>query len=148
MDRIDDLRNIRFIHCALPDLNLSEIKTTRELNVNGRKISVAPIAIEVSTEEEAVKLDGTHTLFYVKKADKFGVVEYRKMYYVADKIEHMHVADGLNLAKLIRMGGTVGIVKMHDLVRVKEIEEQLRIAMFLTNSGDLAALRKAAVVIR
>ncbi len=140
------LETMRFIPDALPDLNLSEIDTKISLNAGGHAVRVFPIAVEADSEAAAVKMGADHSLFLVKNRDYLVAVLDGKAHRITEIDDYKEVADGLELAKAIRMGADVGVITAGAADKVKQVEEQLRVAMFLTNSKDIDALRKAPMV--
>lgn len=146
METEQRLRSLRFIPVALPDVNLKDIDTRERFEAGGRTIALLPLAIEVESEDEArrTSADGCR-LFYIKRDGRFMLFDDNASALIAKDMAPARVKNGIELAKCMRLGMTPCVIRKHDAGRVHEIEEQLRIAMFLTNSKDTAALKQASV---
>ncbi len=141
-----DFRKISFVHNALPDLNLGEVDTSLSLG-DGTTTLKFPILVTVESADDAVRLSSSNSdvPFVVDGRDEIylnGVVQKGS----ARVVGMEEAGDGIEAAKIIRVGGVPMIAK-ERLDDYKLYVQQLRIAMFLTESKDIKRLRKAPIYI-
>jgi hypothetical protein len=144
-----NINRIRFVPCAIPDLNFSEIEIKSNITIGHTQVKTAPLAIEVDNEIEAKMLHKTkrYELFY---SNAYGRLLYLKNGILVDSKackKPTEVANGLELAKCIRMGMAPCLVSKGMLEQFETIEAQLRIAMFLVNAKKIQELKKANIYV-
>ncbi len=142
LEHTADFKKITFVHNALPDLSLSEVDTS--FNLDKVKIGV-PILLLVEKEDDAKNLskDNKDIPFAVKEASGLEICldgECKKV----GKHNLEGVGDGLEAAKVIRTNG-IPFVKLAQLADFSLYVRQLKIAMFLTNSKDINSLKNAPI---
>ncbi|MCL4381028.1 MAG: hypothetical protein M1331_00765 [Candidatus Marsarchaeota archaeon] len=151
--------NIKFIHCAIPDLDFNDISILQRITVkagnNQNQIAVRclPFALHVffnpesNNKEKLLKLKKTTGIrLFVSSKNTKSLFILHKNNIIRRKlnaVDTVQAGDGLDAAKAIRLGK---IPVISDKERVGLIEKQLKIVMFLTNSKHIAQLSKAAVV--
>lgn len=141
-----DFRRINFVHNALPDLSLTEIDTS--LDIRELKIKIKfPIFIILNKREDAkrisaenkdipilTKVNNELDIYTDGTGLRVPVGNYR-----FEKIE-----DGLEAAKALR-AGVMPFIEASQMDDFELYMKQLRIAMFLTDSKNIAALKKAPI---
>jgi hypothetical protein len=139
---MDKIKNLRFVYCALPDLDLASIKTEEEFDSAEGKFISLPLAVEV--ESNPPQREG---FFYLKEKGEFFFVDKGKKKSIRRASSPILVKDGVDLAKCIRIGAEPCIIKSSEEGKIPSIREELRIAMFLTNSKDIEALKNAEIYV-
>ena len=139
---MDKIKNLRFVYCALPDLDLSSINTEEEFDSGDGKFKALPLAVEI--EGNVGSEDG---FFYLKDKDEFLFIDNGKRNVIRRAEHPIYVKDGVDLAKCIRIGSEPCIIKKAEKGKIQSINDELRIAMFLTNSKDINALRSAEIYV-
>jgi hypothetical protein len=147
LDKLDP-NDISFVHNALPDLALDEIDVTMRFGSPETTLKV-PILVLAKTPEEALALssanpdislmtrNGSKIALYIN--GKPNDVDFGRMH-------EERVGDGIEAAKVIRMGG-IPFISAEQLGELQLYIKQLRIAMFLTNSNDIEHLKKAPIYV-
>ncbi|MCL4379110.1 MAG: hypothetical protein M1160_03135 [Candidatus Marsarchaeota archaeon] len=134
--------SIQFVHCAIPDMALSEADTAYRLS-EGFTLP-CPMAVQASSESDAVQLSGSGAMPSV----------FQKSVFVGGKLagrlqssQTVEVEDGLDAARAIRLLGNsvLPCIKRTDADKAGMLIRQLRIAMFLTNSINIGALSQAPI---
>ncbi len=134
--------SIQFVHCAIPDMALSEADTRYALN-EGFTLP-CPMAVQASSNEEAAQLSSRAAIPSVFQKNVFvdGKLAVR-----LQSSQTVEVEDGLDAAKAIRLLGNsvLPCIKRSDADSAGMFMKQLRIAMFLTNSINIGALGQAPI---
>ena len=142
-----DISRLHFVPDALPDLNLKDIDVLREERIGGAHLKCLPVAVETDDEAKAVEFSVStgHPIFYLTgKSELLAIIE-GKVASRAKIRKARRVSNGLELAKCIRLG--IAPCTIDSVQQIDQIAEQLRIAMFLTNSRDMQSLKKAEVYV-
>ena len=156
-------KNIKFIHCALPniDFNKISIKENIKIKVESKQITISclPFIIEItSTSTSNIKNQilvinkyNYIRLFFIKPNKLF--IIYNKKLIEIEEINGInkktinknliYVNNGLDAAKYIRLKKYFIVLKFNQ---INIIKKQLKVIMFLTNSRNIKQLKKAPVV--
>lgn len=143
-----ELENLSFVHNALPELALSEVSTSFILGKEKLALKF-PLLVMFEDREEArreslgrkdipvaAKDDGSVEVFLNGSGRKVSL----------DGYTMERVGDGIEAAKALRLGSSViPFIDGKSAGNFDLFIKQLRIAMFLTNSKDINALKKAPV---
>ena len=139
------INNISFVHNALPDLSMEEISLAIELTGSGITIKF-PMLVLAGDESDVPKLAPSGAcIAVIKPSDSLRLYTDSKTYEMpADSINMVHIEDGVEAAKAIRLG-YVPYIKLEQLDQLQLYLKQLRITMFLTDSKDIPALKAAPI---
>ncbi len=143
-----ELKRMHFVHCALPDLSLDEIKT--ELKAGNVELK-NPIIILAKNEAEAGDVAKSEKEFAV------AFVTDNKVYVIKNGgVEEplpegtylVRAKDGLMAAKILRYDTRALPYVPKTMLKNAEVYlKQLKMAMFLTNSENIEKVRIAPVYI-
>jgi hypothetical protein len=139
-----DLERVQFVHIAIPELTLDEVSIF--CRIPGLDVVLStPIAILCSDQGKALRISRERAGVLVLLPDGSGVVDGKNV-----RLNPSHkilmIKNGLDAAKAVRIDETnVPVIDEADRQNLHVYERQLRIAMFLTASSNIAELRKAAI---
>ncbi len=136
-----DLGKIQFVHCAMPNMALSEADT--RYTISERIELPFPIAVMVDSERLAKYLSTTSRNIPFVSSNSI----YLNGNPVRLKSSHIvEVGDGLEAGKAIRVDSyAIPSIKFDFFSNFDTYIKQLRIAMFLTNSRNISELKKANI---
>ncbi|MGC8538235.1 MAG: hypothetical protein ACP5MZ_04650 [Candidatus Micrarchaeia archaeon] len=141
-----EIKDISFVHNALPDLSIEEISLATELI--GSSVTVEfPILVLASDESDIPKLAsyGTPIAIIVKSGDSLHVyIDSKKTCELPGNTPMVHIEDGIEAAKAVRLG-YIPFIRPEQLDQLQLYLKQLRITMFLTDSKDMRALKAAPI---
>ena len=143
-----DFRKISFVHNALPDLSLEEVDTSLEIG-SGKPILESPILVKAKSLGEAVRMSSSNkgVAFVAERNGSMGLyVDGNERGALPQGFGLEAAGDGIEAAKIIRAGG-VPMIEEGQLADYRLYVQQLRIAMFLTDSKDINRLRKAPIYV-
>ncbi|MCW6160359.1 MAG: hypothetical protein LVQ95_04720 [Candidatus Micrarchaeales archaeon] len=148
MSMHSSLRKLSFVHNALPELSLGEVDTSFNLGKEKVKLKF-PLLVLFSDRTEAMKessarkdvpaavMDGRSVEVFLNGSSHKVALDGYKM---------ENVGDGIEVAKALRMDSSfIPFIEKSKLENFDLFIKQLRIAMFLTDSRDIKALRKAPI---
>ena len=141
------LNSIQFVHCAIPNMSLSEADTSLGLG-NGTALA-SPIAVRAASDDEAEALSISNK--DVPAALQSGgtvrvFLNGRLAAELDDGHELVDVGDGLEAAKALRMNQkAIPSVDKQSAQDIRTFVKQLRIAMFLTDSKSIGELERAPI---
>lgn len=154
-------KNIKFIHCALPNIDFNKISMEEKIKIKVESkqitISCLPFIIKITSNSNIknqmliIHKYKDVRLFFMKPNKLF--VIYNKKLIEIENINGIskrtinknliYVNNGLDAAKYIRLKKYFVVLKSD---KINLIKKQLKVIMFLTNSGDIEHLKKAPVV--
>ncbi len=147
IDHKKELHNVHFIHCALPDMALSEADVSFRM---GGIEAKAPIGILANGKNSAAQMSsGRSGIIFVAESEgtatafKDGVEVNTEL---GDSFHVVAVGDGVEAAKALRIfEKSIPCINEGDAGRLDTYIKQLKIAMFLTNSRSIDNLKKAPI---
>ncbi len=142
----EDLYNTHFVHCAIPDMAISEADTS--CTICGIPTSV-PIGVLIDDRNIAAQksLEKPGIIFI---ADSSGTAmafkDGKTMPAKGSGFKIVKVGDGVNAAKALRIfENSIPCIEEKDTKKLELYTKQLKIAMFLTNSKNIDSLKKAPI---
>jgi len=140
-----DLSKISFVHNALPDLALNKIEIGERINGIALKSPIFVFAKSADNAKElSLNIRDTPVLCNSKK-NVWLYLNGAKRKFALNGYRLVRIRDGIEAAKAIRLGKNIPFVDEKDAIKLDVYIKQLQVAMFLTNSGSLRALKKAPV---
>ncbi len=139
---------ISFVHNALPELSLGEVDTSFILGREKVELKF-PLLVLFSDRTEAMKESSARRDVPAAVVEGGSIEVFlngsgKKIELSGFKMEN--VGDGIEAAKALRIDdGIIPFIEKSKLENFDLFIKQLRIAMFLTDSRDINALRKAPI---
>ncbi len=158
------IQNIKFIHCALPDIDFNEISIKQKIKIKAnnkiKTISCMPFAVEIKSKntkdinkqiakiniQKNIALFFTKSKFFIfinKHIIEFNIKANKKNTDQFNPNNAIIINNGLDAAKCIRLKQ---FPILSDINKINLIEKQLKVVMFLTNSKNIAQLALAPIV--
>jgi hypothetical protein len=142
-----ELHDIHFIHCALPDMALSEADTSYHVCGIDAK---APIAVLLNDKRSAAqKSSEMPGIIFVVESEGSSIA-FKDGNEVSESSRNafrtVKVGDGVGAAKALRaFENAIPCINETDAGRIDTYIKQLKIAMFLTNSRSIDDLKNAPI---
>ena len=143
-----DFMKISFVHNAMPDLSLEEVDTSLEIG-GGKPPLEIPILVRAKSLDEAVRMSSSNrgVAFVAEHNGSVSIcVDGAEKGVLPHSLDMEDAGDGIEAAKIIRVGG-VPVIGEKQLADYGLYVQQLKIAMFLTDSKDINRLREAPIYI-
>ena len=150
------LDNIRFIHCALPDVNFKDIAINQSIKIKqyqnlkkGFTIECLPFVLQINSDNKREISEihkKTGLCLFITKKDKKIFVMYKSKIISNIKInlkDIFYINNGLDAAKCIRLAK---IPLIREAGKLDLLKKQLKVVMFLTNSKNIKQLLTAPIV--
>lgn len=143
-----ELRRIHFVHCAIPDISLDRVRTDFAIGNIRLDEPIVVLADDKDDAREIVKHENALPVVFLD-GESMRMVEGNGKNVMLDHDCHLvKVGDGLMAAKILRYDAkAVPYIPKSEIKNAEMYLQQLKVAMFLTNSKDIEAMRSAPIYI-